>query len=118
MVQRDLLRGLLLQGLDASSCSSTRGQKYGPQQVKMVMQCVANYTSQVLKLQDKAIGKRRIKESRSQQVQEHAGDCRRADSDSVSVRGEKQGNGRRKWSQGLCGVYGCLSATPIVIGVE
>jgi hypothetical protein len=81
MVQRDFLRRLLLRGLDASSCSSTRGQKYGPRQVKMVMQSVANYTSQILKLQDKTIGKRRIKESPSQQVQEYAGDCRRTDSD-------------------------------------
>lgn len=69
------------------------GKKYGPQQAKMVMQSVADYSKQILKLQDEAIGKRRIKESRSQQVQEDAGDCRRADSDSVSVRGESRGTG-------------------------
>lgn len=52
-MQRDFLRGpgllLLLQGLDAASSSSTRGQKCGPQQVTMVMQFVADYKGQILK---------------------------------------------------------------------
>ena len=71
MVQRDFLRGpgLLLQGLDAASSSSTRGQECGPQQVTMVMQSVADYTGQILELQDAAIGTGRIRQSQSQQVQ-------------------------------------------------
>jgi hypothetical protein len=93
------------------------GKKYGPQQAKMVMQSVADYSKQILKLQDEAIGKRRIGRSQSQQVHKYAGVGSRAVRFSERQR-RKQGNGLREWSQGLCGVYGCLSATPIVIGVE
>jgi hypothetical protein len=90
----------------------------GPQQVKMAMQSVAEYTSQISKLQDRAIGKRRIR-----QVAVAAGTdvCRRLQTRRFGFserRRRKQGSGRREWSQGLCGVYGCVSATPIVIGVE
>jgi hypothetical protein len=59
------------------SYSGTRRQKYGPPQANMAIQSRPSYTKRLLQLQDKAVGKRRKKQSRSQ-GQINAGECRRA----------------------------------------